>query len=201
MTRYILHLYKQYCDSLGKECFNLNLFNDNDFIEWIVQLNKNTGTYRDFIDSIGVSIGKNLSIELGKGEYDSIGKDSTTVVSPFAETMGIANTRLIVGDDTPIIIHDSRIYGIGECNSIITHNPFIEKDVRNLIMMHNMGINICLGIYGDTSDKDSKKKLEILRRSSELMTDGLEFYYDTCNSNYFACVKSERKVKKKILIR
>lgn len=201
MTRYILYLYKQYCDSLGKECINLNLFNDNDFIEWIVQLNKNTGIYRDFIDSLGVSIGKNLSIELGKGEYDSIGKDFTTVVSPFAETMGIANTRLIVGDDTPIIIYDSRIYGIGECNSIITHNPFIEKDVRNLIMMHNMGINICLGIYGDTSDKDSKNKLEILRKSSELMTDDLEFYYDTCNSNYFACVKSERKVKKKILTR
>jgi hypothetical protein len=199
MSNYILHLYKQYCDSLGIECNNINLFCDNDFIEWIEELKQNTRLYKNYIEYLGVNLGKYSSIELDKGKYDSIGKEFTSIVSFYADTMNIANTRLVVHDDSPIIIYDSKIYGIGDCNSIITHNPFMKRDITNLILMHNMGFNICLGIYGNESDKDKLKKLEILKKISETMTDDLEFYYDTEDRKYLACIKSERKIKSRVL--
>lgn len=199
MSRYIFHLYKQYCDSISKEYTCFNLFNDNDFIEWITQLNKNTEIYRNYIDSLGVELSKYSTIELDKGKYDSIGKDFATIVSPYADTMGLPNTKFIVGDDTPIILYDSKIYGIGQCNSIITHNPLGENSLTNIVLLHNMGINICLGIYGDKSDKDKQKKLKVLKKIEESITDDLEFYYDEYSTNYLACVKSNRKVKKRNL--
>ncbi len=201
MPTYILYLYKQYCDSIGKEYIQINIFNDNDFFIWIKELYKNTLLYREYIDSIGIVIGKYESIEIGKGKYDSIGQEFTTIVSPYADTMNLCNSRLIISDYTPVIICDSKIYSAQDCNSFITHNPFTESDIQNIMLIHNMGLNVCLGIYGDNSDKDKAKKLEMLNKCISLMTNDLQFYYDTTGTKYLACIKSNRKVKVKTLTR
>lgn len=198
MDRYILHLYKHYCNSIGKECTELYIFVDNGFIDWIKKLYINTSLYKKYLESLDIVIDIYSSIEIGKGKYDSIGKDYTTIVSPFAETMNLVNSRLFVEELVPIIICGSKIYDIKDCDIFLTHNPFIERDITNMCLLHNLGNNICLGVYGEKCDKDVIFKLKKLKEIINEL-DNLKFYYDTLDNTYFACIKSSNKVKRNIL--
>lgn len=198
-SRYILYLYKQYCSSIGKEFNKLNIFIDFDFIDWLEEINNNTNIYRTYLESLNIELGCFSAVEIGKGKYDSLGKENVSIVSPFAETLGLQKSSLIIHNDEPIIVSNSSIYKIDECNLFLTHNPFSENDIKNMIMIHNIGLNICLGIYGDNNDKDRIEKLKILKNIMEQLDNDLKFYYDTQDINYFACIKSERKVLKKQL--
>lgn len=199
--RYILYLYKQYCSSLGKEYNQLNIFSDFDFIVWLELLNKQTYLYRTYLDSLDIRLGNDSTIEIGKGKYDTLGKDTVTIVSPFAETLELQNSRLIIRNEEPLVIVESSIYSAGECNSFFTHNPFDISDIENLSLLHNIGLNICLGVYGKISDKDRISKIKMLKKASENMNDDITLFYDTKDDNYFGCIKSDRKVKRKVLMK
>lgn len=199
-SKYILLLYKQYCDSIGKEYDYLNITKDNNFVMWLYSISKETIDYSIYLSYLGVDLFNKTAIELNKGKYDSFGKESVMVVSPFAETLECQNSEMIVIENTPLVITEKSIFTT-DCDLFLTHNPLNNCNINDLILLHNTGLNICIGVYGTTSDKDREEKLKMLRNLALESTNGIQFYYDTDNNNYYACIKSERKIKKKTLIR
>lgn len=199
-SKYILLLYKQYCDSIGKEYDYLNITKDNNFVIWLYSLLKQTIDYSKYLSYLGVNLFNKTAIELNKGKYDSFGKESIMIVSPFAETLGSQNSEIIVVDNTPLVITEKSIF-TPDYDLFLTHNPLNNCNINDLISLHNNGSNICIGVYGTTSDKDRKEKLKMLRNLSLELTNGIQFYYDTDNDNYCGCIKSERKIKEKYLTR
>lgn len=199
MPRYIFHLYRQYCNAINKECIYYNMLNDNIFLEWLIRLKKNTKIYRDYIIYLEGEINKYSTIEFDKCKYDSIGKDYTTIVSPFASTLNLANMDFIVTSDKPLVIFDTDLYDASICNRFITHNPYFQDDTKKIIDLHNMGTNVCLGMYGDISDNDRLTKLKILKKSIQLMEGDAEFNFERYGTSYLACIRSKRKIKRKAL--
>ena len=83
MSKYILFLYKQFCDSLGKEFDEVNIFEDNDFISWIINMQKVSKEYVNFLSYIGVVNNRNILAEMNKGKYDSSNIDFFITHNPY----------------------------------------------------------------------------------------------------------------------
>lgn len=201
MHNYLLYLYNQYCAAEGKEFIEYNILDDYGFLDWLSKLRKNTDMFGEYLMNLNVELGRDRSIELGKGRYDSLGKDYSTIVSPFAMTMGLKNTKLTMNPTEAFIIVNSRRFKIPSGTTIYTQNPFEKYDIKNIIHMHNIGMGICLGFYGDLRDEDRKLKLEILKSVYQSLDDDVEYSYDTDQDNYYALVRSSRLVLRKRLTR
>lgn len=199
--KYIFNLYKQYCASIGKEYNEFNIINDFEFILWIESLSKQTKLYGEYLKYLYGDLKSSNTIEIGKGKYDSLGDKLVTIVSPFAETLGYRNCELIVQEDKAYVIMGTRVFTVDGCNLYLTHNPFVKNSIVDMTVLHSKGKNICLGMYGSVNDKDKNLKIQLLEKTLEKMSDGIEFCYDTLDDTYFCCVKSKEKVKKKTLIR
>lgn len=199
--KYILMLYKQYCDSIGKPYDKYNIMTDTDFVIYLSLLKKQIPNYERYLKYLGLSLNSDNTIELNKGKYDTLGKDAVTLVSPFAETVGCENSKLIVYKNVPFIIMGITVYTANNCDLFLTHNPFDEESVGNLIELHNNGANVCIGVYGKNSDKNKEAKIKMLISCEEEMYYDSEFHYDTEGDNYYSCIKSEPKIKKLILSR
>lgn len=197
--KYILMLYKQYCESVGKSYDKYKLMTDNEFIAYLSLLKKQVSSYKKYLKYLGLSLNSDTTIELNKGKYDTLGEDAVTIVSPFAETVGYRNSELIVCENAPFIVMGPSIYSAYNCDLFLTHNPFNGETVGNLTELHNSGTNVCIGVYGKNSDKNKEEKIKMLRNCEEEMYYGCEFHYDTEGDDYYSCIKSEGKVKKLIL--
>lgn len=197
-SEYLFCLYNQYCKSVGKKYDKFNILNDIDFVEWVSRLYKQTKMYGDYLSFLDINLSDETAIEINKGKYDSLGLKLVAVVSSFGETFGLNNGKLIIYDDRPLVLMSSSIFKADNCDLFLTHNPYDICDIEKIKQLHDTGLNICLGMYGHISDKDRETKVKSLYGASNATMDGLGFYYDTANDDYFACVKSERKVKKLI---
>lgn len=200
-SKYILLLYKQYCDSVGKQYDKFNVMTDTEFIIFLSLLTKQTINYGNYLNYLDLCLNNNTTIELNKGKYDSLGNELVTIVSPFAETLGLKNSELLVCDSNPFIVMGVSVYSLDNCDLLITHNPIFRNSLNDIILLHNIGANVCIGIYGNVKDKDKEEKFKMLKECAEKMSDNIGFYYDTEADNYYSCIKSERKVKKHILTR
>lgn len=197
-SEYLFCLYYQYCKSVGKKYDKFNILNDTDFVEWVSRLYKQTKMYGDYLSFLDINLSSETAIEINKGKYDSLGLKLVSVVSSFGETFGLNNGKLIIYDDRPLVLMSSSIFKANNCDLFLTHNPYDICDIDKIKQLHDTGLNICLGMYGHISDKDRETKVKKLHSMADETIDGLGFYYDTANDDYFACVKSERKVRKLI---
>lgn len=200
-SKYMLLLYKQYCESVGKKYDKFNIITDTEFIIYLSLLTKCTINYGNYLNYLGLCLTNDTTVELNKGKYDSLGKELVTIVSPFAETLDYQNSELLVCDNNPIVIMGTSVFTVDNCDLFVTHNPIIRSSVSNITLLHNIGANVCIGIYGKISDKDKKEKFKMLKDCAEKMSNNIGFYYDTEGDNYYSCIKSERKIKKHILTR
>lgn len=197
-SEYLFCLYYQYCKSVGKKYDKFNILNDTDFVEWVSRLYKQTKMYGDYLSFLDINLSSETAIEINKGKYDSLGLKLVSVVSSFGETFGLNNGKLIIYDDRPLVLMSSSIFKANNCDLFLTHNPYDICDIDKIKQLHDTGLNICLGMYGHISDKDRETKVKKLHSMADGTIDGLGFYYDTVDDDYFACVKSERKVRKLI---
>ena len=55
-SKYILCLYEQYCNSIGKEYIELNIFTDINFINWIESLVNKTKLYSKYLDYLNIHL-------------------------------------------------------------------------------------------------------------------------------------------------
>lgn len=196
ISNYILLLYKQFCDSLGKKFNKVNIFEDNDFISWIINMQKVSKEYISFLSYIGVVNRQNILAEINKGKYDSLALNNLLIVSQFAKTMNFNDSRLFVGNNIPIIESNSTLYNASNVDFFITHNPYSTYYFSNLNQIHLLGYNICFGMFGKIYDSDKMTKLRVLKQFADGLDNQYKIYYDTNNDCYFECIKSQRKIKK-----
>ena len=197
--KYLLCLFKQYCDARGLDINNMDNMYSNEFVDWIVQNKSLLGIYINYLNELGFDYPTDDVVEIGKGEYDSISHHGANVISSFAGTLGKNNSRLFVDRGIPLILKQNGIV-IPKEHIILTHNPYFESEILGWYSIHNFGEkNISVGMFGKLDDEDTSKKVRLLEQLSKQMTDDYSFDYDTSDGNYFCSLNSKRYIKKKNL--
>ena len=197
-SEYLFCLYKQYCQSIGMKYDIYNIFSDANFINWVSGLYKQTKLYGNYLLSLDVDLACDSVIEINKGKYDSLGLNLVSVISNYAETLGLKNGSLLIRNNEPLVLISSSIFEVDSCDLFLTHNPYDMCDIAMFRQLYDIGLNICLGMYGQISDKDMEVKLKNLHSLAKDSIDDLRLYYDTLGNDYFACIKSARKIKRKV---
>ena len=201
MKNYLWCLYKQFCDAKGLDMVSTHKMSSKDFVDWIVQRKSLLNTYKTYLETLGFAYQTNNILEIGKGKYDSLFQQGISLVSPFAETIGKCNSILYIDRGTPLILQQNGIV-IPIEHILLTHNPYFESEILNWYLIHNMGVkNISIGMFGNLTDEDSIKKVQLLEDLSKLMTEDYLFAYDVDQGNYFCSLNSKRTIKRKVLIK
>lgn len=196
---YLLCLFKQYCDARGLDINNMNNMYSNKFVDWIVQNKYLLDNYMNYLYALGFDYSADDIIEIGKGEYDSISKNSINLISIFAGTLGKINSRLFVDRGIPLILGQNGIT-IPREQIILTHNPYFESEILGWYSIHNLGEkDISIGMFGKLDDEDTSRKIRLLEQLTKQMTDDYSFDYDTSDGNYFCSLNSKRYIKRKVL--
>ena len=200
-NRYLINLYKQYCDARGIECNPFDGKNlSYEFLEWIAINKLLAKEYSDYLAYLGYCDSKTIA-EVGKGRYDSISTDNMAVISPYADTLHLANSELLVIDGTPLVEQKGKLI-IPQEQILLTSNPYEEMRIGNWSRIHNLGqYDISIGMFGNIHDEDFEKKIKLIEELSSRMTDDHSVDYDTDKDNYFCTLNSRRKVKVKTLTR
>lgn len=197
--RYLLCLFKQYCDARGLGINNMNNMYSNEFVDWIVQNKSLLGNYMDYLYTLGFDYPSDDIVEIGKGEYDSISQHGINLISIFAGTLGKINSRLFVDRGIPLALRQNGIV-IPREQIILTHNPYFESEILGWYSIHNCGEkNISIGMFGKLDDENTSRKVRLLEQLSKQMTDDYSFDYDTSDGNYFCSLNSKRYIKRNIL--
>ena len=195
--RYILNLYKQYCDAKDL-VFRpiMDITSTEGFTDWLIENIKISRMYRDYIMNLGFADGKTIA-EIGKGKYDSIADNDFSVISPYGEEMDqICSDFFIIGK-YPLVSKEGIVCAPSE-NILLTHNPFDESMSQYWYRMHNALLyDISVGVYGNINDHDRNEKINLIMELSKRMTRDYGLESDTNGNNYFCTVYSKKIVKKR----
>lgn len=200
-NRYLLNLYKQYCDARGVVCNPFDGKNlSYDFLEWITINKLMAKEYSDYLLYLGHFESKTVA-EVGKGRYDSIASEEMAIISPYADTFELPKRELFVIDGVPLIEQGGKIV-LPEEQILLTHNPYDEMRIINWSRVHNLGeYDISIGMFGSIYDEDFLKKVKLIEEISKQMTKDHVIDYDTDKDKYFCSLNSKRKIKVKTLTR
>lgn len=201
ISNYLLLLYKQFCNSIGKEYCEYNILNDQYFASWLLNLKKSSIEYANFLEYLGVLNNSYGLVEINKGKFDTLGSEGISIVSPFAETMNLKNIRLFISENIPVFQSGPILYDATNVDYFMTHNPYSRYYIGELNQIHMLGHNICFGVFGKEDDYDKILKLKELENFASSLDEQCKVYYETSNDHYFGCVKSERKIKVKKMIK
>lgn len=194
--QYLWCLFNQFCEAKGLT--NMNEISSDAFIKWIVEHKALVNMYKIYLEYLGFDYQTDDFIEVGKGKYDSL-LDQGILISPFAETIEQPNSTLYIDKGIPLILHEKGIT-IPIENILLTHNPYFENEIYNWHLVHNMGEkNISIGMFGNLTDDDLKRKVKLLENLSKLMTEDYSLTYDEDCGNYFCSLNSKRYIKRRIL--
>ena len=201
LNRYLLNLYKQYCDARGVICNPFDGKNlSYDFLEWITINKLMAKEYNDYLLCLGYLESKTVA-EVGKGRYDCIASKEMAVISPYADTLGLPKSELFVIDGVPLIELGGKVV-LPKQQILLTHNPYDEMRIINWSKVHNIGdYDISIGMFGSIYDEDFSKKVKLIKEISKRMTEDHVIDYDTDKDKYFCSLNSKRKVKIKSLTR
>ena len=196
-SKYILKLIVQFHKAVGTD---ISKWDTPDFIiefsEWLKENKKVVEEYSEFLECLGINFYDFITVEIGKGKYDSIVKPETTLISPFAKEP----SELFLMENMPLIISKEGIFKADDINLFLTHNPYSEEEISNWYKIHNNGLqDISVGVYGKIYDQDKKEKIDMLKKLIQKLNDDIKEEYSTNKDNYFYNVSSKRKVLKKIL--
>lgn len=203
MNKYLLNLFKQFNDSLGIKTLN---FDSKEYIEafsnWIYLMSEYSKIYQDYIQYLGVDLDSSLTIELNKGKYDSIGLSNTTIISPYAETLGKENSELCVFQGELVILTGSKIKRGQVAETYITQNIYTLQELEIFKYFVLNDINMCLGVYGSIYDKDKNSKIQELIEFKQSLNFDTEEYSDVENDIYMYVLRNSNPKKlEKILTR
>lgn len=201
MNKYLLYLFEQFNESYGIKTIDFNDEYLKVFSKWLRSMRDISKTYQDYISFLGIDLYDEETKELNKGKYDSIALPSTTIISPFADTLGKQNSELCLFQGEPIILTGSSIKKEQVAGTYITQNMYkmMSLDVFDVIIEREG--QVCLGAYGLISDEDRITKIRRLQTLKEKYSQILSENYDTDNGSYFYALNTDRKVLKKVLVR
>ena len=201
MERYLLCLFRQYCDARRINISNINNIYSKDFIDWIVENNNLLDKYIIYLHDLGFDYLSSDVLEINKGKYDSLYKYDVSLISIFGSTMGNTNSIFLINNGSPLVIKDNGIIALKD-RILLTHNPYYEDEVINWRFIHNGKNNdISIGMFGKINDENRKRKVNILIQLSRLINDDYSLDYDTIDDNYFCTLNSKRKIKSLIKTR
>ena len=130
---------------------------------WIKERRKVAENYLMLLDSIGFEYNHKMTAEIGKGVSDTlVNNNDTTIITPY--TFGITNPRTIKASLEIKLDHNTTIKtSIPKIDSIMTQNPYSSLDIKNWDVLFNERLlDVTLGIYGKTYDKDKNRKIKEL---------------------------------------
>lgn len=186
MSKYYNELYKQYIDCLG-ERKNLKE-QDDEFTRWLSNLKELNEFYSSYIDYMGLDINNPETVELGKGKYDSISGEKTTVISPYVKGISKINYQLLLKGE-PLIV-DRNI----EIQNYITHNPFTYTDVEIISSYRNFN-GIYIGVYGNLQDKNKDSRLKMIKELNSKYDLNMSIEYETEDDKYLCVAHNGQKIK------
>ena len=200
-NRYIINLYKQYCDAKGIFFeFSAGENLSKDFIKWLILSEKLAIKYIEYLNSLDYFNSSSIA-EIGKGRYDSIASKEMAVISPYADTLQLPSSELFIIDGVPLIEQRGKIV-LPQQQILLTHNPYDEMRIIDWSSVHNRGdYDISIGMFGSIYDEDFSKKVKLIEEISKRMTEDHVIDYDTDKDKYFCSLNSKRKVKVKTLTR
>lgn len=198
MKKYILCLYKQYCNATGWDLGNSYA---PEFVNWVCQNKILLDKYYSYLQEIGFAYSVDDVVEVGKGRYDSLAEYGIPVISEFAETLGQMNVPFLINEGLPFIVRKGK-REIPQEHVLLTHNPYLETELNNWPTIHNNGVkNISIGIFGKIIDENVREKLRLLEQLAKRMTGDYDFSYDIIDGNYFGSLNSKRHTKRLNLIK
>lgn len=196
---YYTNLYKLYCYTHDITYNEKNIQHDSEFYCWLRELYTQKSNFQDYLGYLDLDIRPTTAIEIGKGASDSFGPENVTIVSKYGSTIpGQTSKSLSVFSDTPYIVSKNGIEYVDAGSLFLTHNPFLDAqdEILNLAKLHQSGSAVCIGMYGSIYEKNKQERIESLRKLSGRIGDSMGFYSDSYNGEYYACIKSEFKIKK-----
>ena len=145
MDKYLFNLFRQFNEMQGIEYTNFNdpVYFEN-FCFWLIEQRKCGKIYQDFIQYLGFDIDNSDTVELRKGKYDSIALPNTTIVSPFASSLGKENKELFVFQGEPLIIGSNNFVSlfIKFVFFAISISPFHKHIVPNKVITKLIALSV-----------------------------------------------------------
>lgn len=179
---------------------NFNKFSgdlNDEFEQWLLEMEKNKSTYRDIIEYLHFNYNSSDCAEIGKGITDTVIKpgEATYVISPYIHTFNFIDYKLM---DEKLL--ENVDYFL---TSYATHNPYVLSDIAKYRRFVNNGYEICVGVFGNVSDKDKKNKIrEIQLLKAALLLDGYDDKIKEVNSTiydqYFDVISVSHSYEKKL---
>lgn len=212
MQEYIEKLVEQFKSATGTKKVDIN---SQKFIEefnkWIKVREIIGKEYTSFIDYMETypNVISEESVEIGKGEYDSIALDTkVNMITSYSKGINKTSGEIIDADfeiyeGTPLIIRHGKskkqidVVNTQYIRRFITHNPYDQSCIKNWEQLHNIGENITIGAFGNIYDKDIKQKIKQIKLLRDnLINDYFKEDYVTDGDKYYYAISSNRKVKK-----
>ena len=204
-------LVKSFLSARGYNATEIDLNSEyfvSEFASWIKERRKMGLDYLSFIEPlINLNNTKEIIAEIGKGESDSLLKDTDSImITPFTKHIErIKPETLVEGSlwierSHPLIIRGNKSTDISKCNiqRFITHNPYSKGNIRNWETLHNSEkYNITVGIYGSIFDNDIDGKIKMLNQLKEKIKDNCFYERNTdVNGVYMHVISSNHKILK-----
>ena len=202
MDKYLFNLFRQFNEMQGIEYTNFNdpVYFEN-FCFWLIEQRKCGKIYQDFIQYLGFDIDNPDAVELRKGKYDSIALHNTTIVSPFASSLGKENKELFVFQGEPLIIGSNNKIECQVAETYLTQNPYSRKYLEGIGYFGSLGKEVCIGAFGNLTDRDIEDKIRRIRSYGEETLPYLVEDYKTLDNKYFYVLRTGFKQKRNIKTR
>ena len=214
MEKYISLLIEQFKQATGIKNVDINSQSFMlEFSEWIKPRHSISNNYLDLLEYMELSqISYPDTVEVGKGQYDSIVKPfNTTIITPHIaglETLGnerVINSEFVVIGNTPVLFGNNRNgkpIATSSALTFMTQNPYTPTQIANWEQLHNGRENdIIVGIYGSVYDKDTESKIKQIEDLRDRLDDSYKEEYAVVGDTYCYAIASERMVKRLVKTR
>ena len=205
---YFLLLMNQYYKAIGSKSepslyISRNLYKEH--LAWLKERNIIAKRYVEFLNYLGKDITTSSTAEIGKGMYDSIALPfNTTLITPYEiinSENRVYNYYFLPLQENGCFIkwnankNEPEIKKVPEdIKTLMTNNPYREKDLVGWEDINNNKLDIIVGMYGHIFDNDKESKLKQLKDLKEKLISSdyiLDFDYD--RDAYFIALASDKE--------
>lgn len=189
---YLLKLLNQFHEADGTT--NLTKI-DEEFLNWLKEYQKILLQFKEYYESIGLSIDEWDSYELGKGNLDSVILDKSHTIS----LCGSDKLEIFVMENLPMRISKDGIKAINDSDLFYTYNFYTMRDIDSIRLLQKLGEFISISVVGKNFDKDKFFKIKLF--DTQFSDYETKCNYEEFGDNYFYTLYTPRYIKAKKLRR
>jgi len=204
---YLDALYSQYMSARGfKAVSKKDKYIREDLDGYFEELAKEKGHYLELLRTLDVNYNDEHTIEVGKGNIDSVVTDyNASIVTPYEGVFEERKAPIYVGKyaviDGEIMMatnKDSKIQSFEELpitggRIYITHNMYEPKCIKNWLDLVRRD-DVVIGVFGNILDKDMDYKIGHVRNIASIL-DNCTYNLGTIDGHYFAAVRARQDEK------